>query len=110
MLWGFLGGSVVKNLPANAGDSVRFLGREMPWRRKRQPTPVFLPGKSHEQRSLADYSSWDCRESNTTQQLNSNNNAALQKEEKAIGIKVKLTILKNQDHHQHPNTSNPQDI
>ena len=30
MLWGFLWGSVVKNLPANGGDSVRFLGRENP--------------------------------------------------------------------------------
>ena len=29
-----------------------------PWRRKWQPTPVFLPGKSHGQRSLVDYSSW----------------------------------------------------
>ena len=28
------------------------------WRRVRQPTPVFLPGESHEQRSLAGYSSW----------------------------------------------------
>ena len=27
--------------------------RKIPWRRKWQPTPVFLPGKSHEQRSLA---------------------------------------------------------
>ena len=27
------------------------------WRRKWQPTPVFLPGESHGQRSLADYSS-----------------------------------------------------
>ena len=30
--------------------------RKKPWRRKRQPTPVFLPGKSHGQRSLAGYS------------------------------------------------------
>ena len=30
----------------------------MPWRRKCQPTPVFLPGKSHGQRSLADYHPW----------------------------------------------------
>ena len=30
----------------------------VPWRRKWQSTPVFLPGKSHGQRSLADYSSW----------------------------------------------------
>ena len=80
---------------------------KIPWRRKWQPTLVFLPGKSHEQRSLAGYNSWDRRESDTTQQLNSNNNNALQKEEKAIGIKVKLNILKNQDHHQHPNTPNP---
>ena len=30
--------------------------RKIPWRRKRHPTPVFLPGESHGQRSLADYS------------------------------------------------------
>ena len=29
-----------------------------PWRREWQPTPVFLPGKSHGQRSLAGYSPW----------------------------------------------------
>ena len=49
-LWekkGFPGGSVVKNLPANAGDahSIPALGK-IPWRRKWQPTPVFLPGES----------------------------------------------------------------
>ena len=44
--------------------------RKIPWRRKRQPTPVFLPGKSHGQRSLADYSPWGCKESDTTEQLN----------------------------------------
>ena len=32
---------------------------KIPWRRKWQPTPVFLPGKSHGQRSLAGYSPWD---------------------------------------------------
>ena len=31
---------------------------KMPWRRKQQPTPVFLPGKLHRQSSLACYSSW----------------------------------------------------
>ena len=30
----------------------------IPWRRKWQPTPVFLPGKSHRQRSLLGYSPW----------------------------------------------------
>ena len=32
--------------------------RKIPWRRKWQPTPVFLPGKSHRQKSLAGYSPW----------------------------------------------------
>ena len=50
---------VVKNLPANAGDiRERFnpwVGK-IPWRRAWQPTPIFLPGESHGQRSLAGYS------------------------------------------------------
>ena len=49
---------MIKNPPANAGDAVQFLVRKIPWRRKWQPTPIFLPGKSHGQRSLAGYSSW----------------------------------------------------
>ena len=56
---GFLGSSLVKNLPADAGEvgSIPEL-RKIPWRRKWQPTPVFLPGKFHGQRSLVGYSSW----------------------------------------------------
>ena len=41
-----------------------------PWRRKWQPTPVVLPGKSHGQRSLANYSSWGHKESDTIEWLN----------------------------------------
>ena len=37
------------------------------WRRKWQPTPVFLPGEPHGQRSLAEYP-WGCKESDTTEQ------------------------------------------
>ena len=48
---GFPGGSMVRNPPANAensGDKGLILGLgSSPWRRKCQPTPVFLPGKSH---------------------------------------------------------------
>ena len=40
---------------------------KLPWRRKWQSTPVFLPGKSHEQRSLAGYSPWGRKESDTTE-------------------------------------------
>ena len=67
---GFPGGSVVKNLPANAGDtdsipeSGRFLGR-----RKWKPTPVFFPGEYHGQRSLVGYSPRGCKESNVTELL-----------------------------------------
>ena len=47
---------------------VRFpVSGRFPWRRKWQPTPVFLPGKSHGQKSLAGYSSWVCKESDSTE-------------------------------------------
>ena len=37
------------------------LSQKIPWRRKGQPTPVFLPGESHGQRSLEGYSPWGCK-------------------------------------------------
>ena len=40
--------------------------RKIPWNRKWQPTPVFLPGKSHGERSLVDYSPWHHKESDMT--------------------------------------------
>ena len=53
---------VVKNPPVNAGDAIDaslIPGSErFPWRKKWQPTPVFLPGKCHGQRSLDGYSPW----------------------------------------------------
>ena len=57
---GFPDGKVVRNLLANAGDdrdvsSIPGLGKS-PWRQAWQPTPLFLPGKSHGQRILAGYS------------------------------------------------------
>ena len=42
---------------------------KIPWRRKRRPTPVFLPGEFHGQRSLAGYSPWGCKELDTTEWL-----------------------------------------
>ena len=41
--------------------------RKIPWRRARQPTPAFLPGESHGQRSLVGYSPWGCKESDMTE-------------------------------------------
>ena len=40
---------------------------KIPWRRKWQPTLVFLPGKFHGQRSLVGCSPWGCKESGTTE-------------------------------------------
>ena len=42
---------------------------KMPWRRKWQPSPVFLPGKSHGQTGLVGYSPWGCRESDMTEHI-----------------------------------------
>ena len=42
---------------------------KIPWRRKWQPTPVPLPGKPHEQRSLVGYSPWGRKEWDTTERL-----------------------------------------
>ena len=61
---------MVKNLPANARDT-RDVGLtpdgKIPWRRKLQHTPVFLPGESHGQRSLAGYSPWGHKESDMSE-------------------------------------------
>ena len=40
---------------------------KIPWRRKWQPSPIFLSGEFHGQRSLAGYSPWDQKESNTVE-------------------------------------------
>ena len=65
----------LKNLSANAGD-VRDPDKrhrfdpwveEIPWSRKWQSTPLFLPGDFHGQRSLLDYSLWGHKESDMTQ-------------------------------------------
>ena len=40
---------------------------KIPWRRAWQPTPVFLPGESHGQRSLAGCSPWGHKELDTTE-------------------------------------------
>ena len=61
---------MVKNLPAMQ-ETLSFspwVGK-MPWRREWQPTPVFLPGESHGQRSLVGYSPGGCKESDMIERL-----------------------------------------
>ena len=66
------GGSVIRNLPANtgyAGDAVRSMGWEDLLEEEMATLPVFLPRKSHGQRSLAAYGPWRHKEQDTTEQL-----------------------------------------
>ena len=56
-------------MQATLETRVPSLGWEDPLRRAWQPTPVFLPGESPGQRSLAGYSPYGCKESDTTEQL-----------------------------------------
>ena len=53
--WASLVAQQVENLPAIRETWILSLGWEDPWRKERQPTPVFLPGESHGQRGLVGY-------------------------------------------------------
>ena len=67
--WASLVAQTVKRLPAMPETRVWSLGWKIPWRRKWQPTPGLLPGKSHGRRSLIGCSPWGCKESDKTEQL-----------------------------------------
>ena len=71
---GFPGGQMVKKkiiIIKSACQRPGFVPwlRRSPWRRERLPAPVFLPGESHGQRSLAGYSPRDRKEADTTELL-----------------------------------------
>ena len=68
LLCDFSGCSDGKESTCNPGDTGfdPWIGMIL-WRRKWQHTPVFLPGESHGQRSLAGYSPWGHRESDMTE-------------------------------------------
>ena len=58
LIWGSPGGSAVEKCLAVQETWVYPWVRKIPWRRKWQPIPVFLPGKSHGERGLVGYSPW----------------------------------------------------
>ena len=74
----------VKNPLAMQETWIGSLCQEDPWRRKCLPTPVFLPGEFHGQRSLVGYI-WGCKESETTEQLTL----------KAIDLSLKFSLTKS---------------
>ena len=65
----FSGGLESKEATWNAGDLALVSGLGTSPEEGWQPTPVFLPGESHGQRSLVGYSPWGRKESDTTEQL-----------------------------------------
>ena len=67
---------VVKNPLANEEDRYGFhpgWGKS-PAAGHDKPTPVFLPGESHEQRSLVCYTPWSCKEPTLLKPLSTHNN------------------------------------
>ena len=68
---------MVKNLPAMQETWVQSQISKIPWKRLWQPTPLFLPGKFHGERSLAGYSPWDHKELDTTERVTHRQNSSL---------------------------------
>ena len=90
----FPGGSVVKNLPAKC----RRLGFDpwvgkIPWGRKWQNTPIFLPRKSHGQRSLKGYSPWCHKQLDMTEQLLFLSLTYTQSEKAGLKLKILKTKI-----------------
>ena len=73
LLLGFPGGTSSKEFTFWYRSHKRYVFhswvRKISWRRKWQPTPVFLPGESHGWRSPTGFSSWGCTEWDTTEWL-----------------------------------------
>ena len=82
------------------GTGFNFWVRKIPWRRKWQPTPVFLPGEAHGQRILEGYSPWGCKELDTTEctcACTCNQMIKGLRTEKALGTLVTSLVLSPQD-------------
>ena len=66
---------------------------KIPWSRKWQPTPAFLPGEPHKQKSLVGYSPWGRKESDTTEHVGTHCHLFLDHaKNNSIGILIILSI------------------
>ena len=97
---GFLDGSMIKNRLLMQETWVQSLEKieKILWRRKWQPTLVFLPGKSHEQRCPVGYFEIHGSAKHTMRQLNSNNKKNMshpkrQRRHKWAFLKIKIQGL-----------------
>ena len=66
VIWAFPGGLDGKESVCSAGDLSLISGLVRSPGEEWQPTPVFLPGEFHGQRTLAGYHPWGCKEADTT--------------------------------------------
>ena len=98
-IWGFPGGTSGKEPTCQCRRHERYMFypwvRKIPWRRAWQPTLVFLPGESHGQRSLAGYSPWGRKESDTTERLITGLWAGVEKDNRALAFSVPLSVKVN---------------
>ena len=95
---------MVKNLPAKAGDLgdvelILGLGREGPWSRNCQLTPVLLPGKYHGQRTLAGYSPWGHRVGHNQVHMQSKNESITFVSPKTVGCQAPLSMEFTREKH-----------
>ena len=87
---------MVKNLPECRRPGYDPWVSKIPWRRKWQPTPVFLPGRFHGLRSLVGYSPWSLNESEMTEWLSTHTHCVRSSwfyREYKYGIKVLTEAL-----------------
>ena len=73
--------------------------RKIPWKREWQPTPVFLPGEFHGQRSLVDYSAWSLKEVDTTEWLTLPTFLGLERKKNPLGIWANFPLNKGKLYH-----------
>ena len=74
--WASLEAQMVKNPPAMWVTGFDPWVGKIPWKRAWLPTPVFLPGEFHGQRSLVGCSPWGCKDSDTTGLLSTHTRAS----------------------------------
>ena len=92
-LWTYLVAQMVKNLLAMRETQVRSLGQEDPLEEGMATVPVFLPGEFHGESSLAGYSPWGHKESDTTERLSAHTLSHIQRNRKISTLGLEELIL-----------------
>ena len=92
-LWASLLAQLVKNPPAMWETWVRSLGWKIPWRRKWQPTPVFLPGESPWTEESGELQSTGSQELDTTERLNHHHHNLVCSQQEIVKINFNFGVI-----------------